>query len=199
MRAKPIAGLAPPTLQALAANLGRHGAREALLVPAGDQSQRLTYQELSLQVERLAAGLVAQGLEPGARVGLMAGNSPEWVLAALAVLRMGGVVLPLDVQLGDEVLNHILDHSQAKLIFTEQAQAERLRALGLARPPRLVLLDAEVEENWRRLLADHPADHPAVGPDDDAALFYTSGTTGVPKGVPLTQCNSAWASFLPAS
>jgi long-chain acyl-CoA synthetase len=190
----PIADLAPPTLQALAANLGRYGAREALLVPAGGETRLLTYHDLSTHVERLAAGLVAQGLEPGGRVAVMAGNSLEWVLAVLAVLRMGGVILPLDAQLGDEVLSHILDHSRAGLIFTEQAQAERLRALGLARPPRVVFLDVEAvaEESWRRLLADEPADHPAVGPDDDAALFYTSGTTGVPKGVPLTQRNIAF-------
>lgn len=190
----PIADLAPPTLQALAANLGRHGAREALLVPAGAQSVCWTYHDLSTHVERLAAGLVAQGLAPGARVALMAGNSPEWVLAALAVLRAGGVVLPLDVQLGEEVLTHILDHSRAELIFTERAQAERLKGLGLARPTRLVMLDAEAEteESWRRLLADHAPDLPALGPDDDAALFYTSGTTGVPKGVPLTQRNIAF-------
>jgi long-chain acyl-CoA synthetase len=194
MTQKPITGLAPPTLQALAANLGRHGAREALLVPADNKSQRLTYQELSLQVEQLAAGLVTQGLKTGARIAVMADNSPAWVVAALAVLRAGCVILPLDVQLSKEVLTHILDHSHAELIFTDGAQAARLAGLGLSRPPRTVLLDAQpqAQESWRRLFTDRPSDLPTVGPDDDAALFYTSGTTGTPKGVPLTQRNIAF-------
>ena len=144
--------------------------------------------ELLERAGRLAAGLQETGLERGARVVLFAPNSPQWVISALAVMKAGGSVVPLDTQMPFEDLHHALSDSGPRFIFTTTKLAERLpEDLGEA---RLSLLDAEPDalNAWEGFLKpDYAAS--VARHDDVAAVFYTSGTTGPPKGVPLTHRN----------
>src|SRR5207237_389508 len=120
---------------------------------------------------------------------IIADNGPEWIAAALAVIRAGGVVVPLDVQLGDKALRHVFGDSTPRFVFTTRNRAERI--VACAENARIVLLDAtdQDERSWRRLLLENAGALPKLGPEDHATLFYTSGTTGPPKGVPLTHSN----------
>jgi long-chain acyl-CoA synthetase len=113
----------------------------------------------------------------------------EWVVACLAVISAGGVVVPLDAQLGDEALGHALADSGVRHVFTTTDQAGRVENIdgGL----RAILLEAGEDDgrSWRCLLTDEDVDLPPIEPGDGAALFYTSGTTGAAKGVPLSHAN----------
>ncbi len=150
-----------------------------------------SYGEVASHVQRLAQGLVRAGMRPGEYVALLASNRPEWVIVCLAVIKAGAAIMPLDTQIGNEALAHILQDSEARFIFTTTEYTNRLKRLNLPSDRRAILLDvaAEDERGWRSLLANTPGPLPTVEPTSPAALFYTSGTTGVPKGVSLTHRN----------
>ncbi|MDP8952745.1 MAG: long-chain fatty acid--CoA ligase, partial [Actinomycetota bacterium] len=175
------------TLQSLIDALSEHGDRPAVLALQKEDAERWTYAELDDHVRRLARGLTEAGVGRGDNVALLAPNGPEWVAACLGVIGAGAVIVPLDVQLDEEVLSYALDDSDARFIFTTSDHTERLERLDAEAAPEPVLLDAEPEDerSWWRLLSDEPTEPFRVDPDDQAALFYTSGTTGTSKGVPL--------------
>jgi long-chain acyl-CoA synthetase len=181
-----------PTIQTLIERLAVYGDRPALVVMEPEGTHHWPYARLSEVVQQVATGLARQGIGPGDHVGLLADNRPEWLVACLAVLRAGATIMPLDIQLGDETLVHILEDSQASLLFTTGDQSDRLSRLP-TRPP-LILFDAapDLENSYRQLLKEGESELPTCRPEDPAALFYTSGTTGPPKGVPLTHGNLAF-------
>src|SRR5512134_2226020 len=186
------------TLQVLARSLARHGDREAILYFDRDGVKRWTFREASEAVHRLAAGLAAEGCGPGRTVAVCAANRPEWIIACFAIWRAGAIVVPLDTQMSDEALRHVLGDAEVLLIFTQASEVERFHALAPEKS-RLVLIHGEREDlpEWRELCADRDgspsrlpqAQRPQVQLDDIACIFYTSGTTGPPKGVPLTHRN----------
>lgn len=182
------------TLGALHKVLIEQGDKPALLALQKDTVEQWSYAELTEQSQRLAQGLAAAGIGKGDVVVLLADNNPAWIIACLAVLQAGAVVTPLDTQLSVEVLSHILDDSRPSLIFTSAAKVDRLAGLETEVKPQLVLLNAAEDDqrSWRQLLKDVHEDLPTVAPEDTATLFYTSGTTGPPKGVPLTHGNLAF-------
>jgi len=177
------------TLQSLVENLPERGDRPAVLALHKEGAEHWSYAKLADHAHRLAHGLAVAGIERGDRVALFAPNRPEWVVACLAATRAGAVAVPLDAQLGEGALENILESSGAKLVFTTSEKLDPLMRLDT--DARLVLLDAADDDkrSWRRLLTDTEIELPEVEPDDVAALFYTSGTTGAAKGVPLTHRN----------
>jgi long-chain acyl-CoA synthetase len=175
------------TLIEIVDGLGAHAERPALVTFGARERREWSYGYLARTVRELAADLASAGLEPGARVALFAPDGPEWIASALAVIRAGSVVVPLDAQFTDEALAHTLIDSAARLVFTTVDRAGRVGRLAPA--ARIVLLDAaEGGASWRDLRG--PAELPPERRGaDPAALFYTSGTTGPPKGVPLSHGN----------
>lgn len=173
-------------LDPLIDGLERQGDHPLLLLFTAEEPQRWTYAQMGQQVQALACGL-QERIGPGETVALLGAEGPEWIITALAVIRAGAVVTPLDAQLADDTLKHVLEDSGAHWVFTSTVHQERVR--NAAADAQIVLLDDEENEDWARLadgenraLPDNPA-------DATAALFYTSGTTGPPKGVPLTHRN----------
>src|SRR5215217_5462425 len=165
------------TLQSLIDSLLELGDQPAVLALHKEGIERWSYAELADHVQQLACGLAETGVGGGDHVALLAPNRPEWIVACLAVIEAGAVVVPLDVQFGDEELATVLKDSDARFIFTTAEGA--------------MLLDVgeDDERSWRCLLTDQGGELPQVEADDPAALFYTSGTTGTAKGVPLTHGN----------
>ncbi len=147
--------------------------------------------ELTAAARKLAQGLRDQDVGPGDHVVVMRPTSPEWVVAALAILRVAGVVVPVDSQFADNVLGHVLQDAKPRVVLTTHSGAKQVERLLGPEAIDCILLDGDSEDprHWRQFLKDEEPTTQSVNPDDRAVLFYTSGTTGKPKGVPLTHRN----------
>jgi len=181
----------PLTLRELPARLAERGGAPAVIAFADGGVTTWSFAELSESSLRLAAGLAADGLAPGETVALYAPARPEWITACLAAAACGAVVAPLDHLLAGEELAAIIADADCRRIFTTRDLLPQLRQL----PLEPILLDDDGDgakgRGWRALLADSPLAPRVADPDETAALFYTSGTTGRPKGVPLSHRNLA--------
>ncbi|ADH86810.1 AMP-binding protein [Desulfurivibrio alkaliphilus] len=178
------------TLSEMLDYLAGYGEQQALILVEAESTRLWSYQRLSERVDEVAGALLAMGLEPGGLVGLLGENRPEWIIAALAVLRAGGVLLPLDAQLDDDGLAHVAADSGARYFFVGTGQESRFAKINQnnsSAPAELKLLPLNDLPT-----GSPPAAFPKRRPEDPAAMFYTSGTTGPPKGVPLTHANLAF-------
>ncbi len=185
------------TLQGLVERLERHGDRNAVTALTKRDSVRWSHADLAREARRVAAGLHAAGIAPGETVGVMAPNSGPWVAVCLGIVEAGAVVTPFDTQMPAAELRHAVADSGVRHLFVGGDAAARLEAVSLDEPPKMISLDVDggdedgTPEGWRAWQAEPSNTPPRVGPDDTAALFYTSGTTGPPKGVPLSHRNIA--------
>ena len=179
------------TVRSLIGGLARHRGKQSILVLRAKNVNRWSYATLADQVEQLTNGLAEAGFQRGDHVAMFANNQPEWIAVCLATIQAGGVVVPIDVQLGEKALGHVIADSEARFIFTSTTHVKRLKSLGLGSKLKLFVLDGDEEDkrSWRHLLSDKTTERPTAEPNDPALLIYTSGTTGKPKGVPLTHAN----------
>ncbi|MET8244176.1 AMP-binding protein [Streptomyces sp. NPDC005202] len=162
----------------------RHWARERPDRPAlvhGDQ--QLTYRELDDVVGRLAGWLDDQGIRRGDRVAVFLPNGAHFVVAFLAILRLGAVHVPVNPMFRAEEVRYELQDTGAELVITS---ASLLPVLDAGRDGTAVRQTLLVED-WAKALEHPPPAEPAEDLDALAALNYTGGTTGMPKGVEHTQ------------
>lgn len=174
--------------------LAEHAQKPAVVTLKEEGMERRTYHALAESVRQLALGLMKSGLSRGDTAAIQAAPKAEWILASLAVIRAGGVVVPLDTQLNEEMLSRIMDDCGARWLFTDAGRVERLKDVKEEGRFQLVLLDNDSRDvaHWRDLAQNGSGGLPLARPEDEAAIFYTSGTTGPPKGVPLTHRNLAF-------
>jgi long-chain acyl-CoA synthetase len=178
----------------------------ALKMKRGDSYWTLSYGELQEHARSLGNALLAMGAGPGMRVGLISENRSEWVITYLAAASAGAVIVPFDILLKSDELASIMRASEAKIIFTSAEYLEKVTKASVAAGTKgtLVLFDAGAQvagmtvssfasllEKGRALRASGQDRYSAakIAPDDLAALIFTSGTTGVPKGVMLSHRN----------
>jgi long-chain acyl-CoA synthetase len=107
--------------------LARYGDRPAVLAFHKKDIERWSYAELAEHAERMAFGLAAAGVGKETYVGFLAQARPEWLAAAMAVIKAGAVVVSIDMQLTDEVLAHVLQDSGCRFLVTASDQTERLK------------------------------------------------------------------------
>jgi long-chain acyl-CoA synthetase len=169
----------------------------------GDDWVPVTWAEAGEQVSRLAAGLLALGLQPEQRVGIASGTRYEWILADLAVMCAAGATTTVYPSTNAEDTAYILSDSECRVVFAEDdEQIAKLKdnKAELSHLAKVVTFDGTPDGDWVISLEDlgalgdtYLAEHPGViektageiGPDQLATLIYTSGTTGRPKGVRL--------------
>src|SRR5438552_9075781 len=179
------------TLQSIVDSLGEHDGRTAVLALGKKDQDRWSFEKLANCARSFANGLAKDGFKRGDTIALFAENRPEWIAAALRIIRSGAVAVPLDVQLGTKTLTHILRDSDARAVITTQRRVGCIEKLDRKEKPKLILLDVSSDDrrSWERFLNNEATELPTISPDDEAVLFYTSGTTGPPKGVPLNHGN----------
>jgi len=155
----------------------------ALLDPV--RGLTIRYGELSERVDACAADLIRAGVSPGDRVVVSSWTGIEAALGFLGILRAGATALPVNPQLtAAELIRHLPPLAPAyALVHQASGPADACAALGVP------VQDIDAARPWRR--PGPGAALPALTPDAIALILQTSGTTGVPKGVPLTQANLA--------
>ena len=173
----------------------REVAQEVASKPALLHRDRVvTYRELDAASDRFAAALARRGVRRGDRVTIFMPNSIEFVISFYGILKAGGVVNPINVQSKDREVRFQVEDSGAKAVLYDDALAPIVDAIRPSLPNvRFVVTgpsSADGVERFDALVAEDGA-APAVetAMDDLAALPYTSGTTGFPKGVMLTHRN----------
>ncbi|NKB69766.1 MAG: long-chain-fatty-acid--CoA ligase [Candidatus Latescibacteria bacterium] len=154
-----------------------------------------SYAQFNRRANRLARALYNLGLAPGDKVAVLMHNRPEMLESMVAAFKAGCTAIPLNFRLHPKELAYIIDHAQAKAVILSAAFAESIEAISTQLPLVdhfiTVAPDRPSALDYEDLLAAATDDFTTapVAPDDTAWLFYTSGTTGRPKGAMLTHRN----------
>ncbi len=174
----------------LAVWVERHGRRRGG-APALAEGERIhaDWATFAARTAAVAAGLRGTfGLSPGDRVAIVMRNRPEYLEALFGIWHAGLVAVPVNARLHRDEVAYILDHSGAAVVVTDADHADDVESLvGSVASLRAVVVAPG--ERWDRLVTTAPMPLVDRRPDDPAWLFYTSGTTGRPKGATLTHRN----------
>lgn len=148
--------------------------------------------EIEATANRLANALTRRGIGAAARVGVMLDHHPDHIAAFFALAKIGAVMVPLNVHLRGASLEHLLRDGDLSSLIVEGRLVETIEPIIRATPVGRVIWrgrPAGIEGDELADLLAYPESAPpthAVAPDDLAVILYTSGTTGLPKGVLLT-------------
>lgn len=184
----------PATARELVGAMAAFGPRECLVYG----EERIDYGAVARAAHVLAAALQARGLEKGDRVALVMRNLPEWPVIFLAGLLTGAILVPLNAHWTAAELSFALDDCGARFVLCDGERLERVRqatdATIIASRAEAVSGVTQLEDiigapgDWHKL-AETAAPAIVLSPEDNATIFYTSGTTGHPKGALGTHRN----------
>jgi len=167
------------------------------------ENQRWTYAQYGERVEHLANAMEDVGVQPGQRVAYLGYNCHRLLECYYGVIKMGGVLLPLNIRLAPQDFEYIIRDAEPRVVFVDPAFVNKLEPIlkNIPSVKHFYLLEPMenapdwIDGEYDNLLENSPAapmrssgDYP-FHEDDMAELFYTSGTTGPPKGVMLTHRN----------
>jgi malonyl-CoA/methylmalonyl-CoA synthetase len=156
-----------------------------------DDGRIVTYGDVFAGSARLAHALALSGVEPGDRVAVQVEKSAEAILLYLACVRAGAIFLPLNTAYTTAELDYFIGDAEPKLVVCDPSKQDAIA--GIARGVAVLTLDARGAGSLMDKSAPHSAEFTNVarGPDDLAAILYTSGTTGRSKGAMLSHANLA--------
>jgi long-chain acyl-CoA synthetase len=190
------------TLATLAASAGARYGGAALRHKSADGWEDISYPQLAEIASEIARGLIALGIERGERVAILSNTRPEWTLADLGSLAAGATVAPIYQTNSPEECAYVLTHSEARLVFCEDAdQLAKIAAIREQCPAleHVVAFDGRIDGSISldelRALGSSVSETAlerrtaSVRPEEVATLVYTSGTTGPPKGCMLSHAN----------
>ena len=186
--------------------------KEAYRFKRDGQWRGITWTETAAKVAEICRALMAWGAATGDRIGVLSATSIEWVLADLAIVSCGGVTVGIYSNNTAVDCKYVLSHAEIDILLLENdAQLEKILSVRAQLPALKTIVNINGKSDrslgvlsWNDFLArageiseqDLRARVESVGPGDLAAIVYTSGTTGVPKGAMLSQANivfSAWS------
>ena len=202
-----MAAQAQNLLQMFESQAAKQGEKAATLTKRDGRWQDLSWKEMARRVRDVADGLAALGVKPGDRVSIMADTCAEWIIADLGIMGAGAITVPVYQSNPAHEVQYILDDAGVSWIFVDhEHQAAKMREIRgqldrlggvirffgspLSEQERGIADLERAGAEWRKAHPDaHAARLAAIGHDDPASYLYTSGTTGNPKGVILTQGN----------
>jgi long-chain acyl-CoA synthetase len=180
---------APPNMRVLWEMTAAHGDKKYVVY----EDESYTYAEIHEQVRKLAHFLVDNGVKRGDRVAISTRNYPEWVVTYWACVSIGVACVGMNAWWTPVEMEYALNDSQPKLLILDDERLERFTQMP--NENRVPVITVRTERplppggrRWNDIMAgaDPGALPPAeIDPDDDATIFYTSGTTGFPKGAQL--------------
>lgn len=164
-------------------NIAQNKAKNIAYIYEGVSS---TYDELILQTSRFANELMNRNIKKNDKVAVLLGNSPEFIHAYLAVLKLGAIVVPLNPAFTESELNYIINDSGVKLVVSTADHKQKLLNVKESSPlcEDLMFVDEEIQQIHSNLV-----ERTIFNEEDVAIILYTSGTTGNPKGAVLTHYN----------
>ena len=156
------------------------------------EDERLTYAEAHARVNALGHWLINRGVQPGDRVAIAMRNYPEWMLSYWAILSVGATVVGMNAWWTGPEMLYALEDSTPKVIIADEERLATFDTISASLPAMAAIgvrLPAASSDatSWFDATADaKPLPSLNIDPDSDACIFYTSGTTGNPKGAQLT-------------
>ncbi|MCD5422437.1 long-chain-fatty-acid--CoA ligase [Rhodococcus pyridinivorans] len=182
------------------AQLSRHALQKPESTAIRFQQRSITWRQLHDRVAQLANWLTEQGIGAGDRVAILLGNRPEFLETLYATASLGAIAVPINFRLTGPEVGFILADSGATIIVTETAFETTASASLTNLPGRITVLvagegvagDITGAYDYRKVVTDAGAPELTLGSvaeSDAAAIMYTSGTTGNPKGAVLTHAN----------
>jgi len=180
---------APPNMRVVWEMTAAHGDKKYIVY----EDESYTYNEVHAQVRKLAQYLTQQGVKRGDRVAISTRNYPEWVVTYWATVSLGAACVGMNAWWTPVEMDYALGDSDPKVLIVDDERLERYHQVPTKRDIHVISVRSDRElpaggVRWTDVMAQaDPGSLPAVDidPDDDATIFYTSGTTGFPKGAQL--------------
>jgi long-chain acyl-CoA synthetase len=175
-------------------NLAVNLERSAFFFPdrpaVSEDGLEISYARLNEQANRVATALIKMGIKPGDHLGLCAPNSSDWLIFYFGALKAGAVVITLSSLLSQDEFCLLVNHAKLKFLFTSESRLDSLANLrGSGGIQKVICPDGDL--TFQQLLDQGVSSFRAVDCNriDTAAILYTGGTTGIPKGVMLSHEN----------
>lgn len=169
--------------------------KTALQIKTKDGWNALSYVPLGERAVDISSTLLKLGMQKGDRAAILSESRPEWGIALFGIISCGGIVVPIDAKLSEKEIEFILDDSGAKFIFVSEKHLPAIDNIRpkLARPKQVFLFDDSPRNDIIKIrdlkMKEGDRKYLPLEAEDTAVIVYTSGTTGVAKGVELTYKN----------